>query len=284
MRFRLYTDIQAFYRDTYDIFMLHEAENVIPLGNLIIGNDGRDKTGWRDTANWFMAVVEDDEGIRLTAIMTPPFKLTLYATNNQYDDAVLQCLITGIRENGVAVPGVMSGSELAQRFARLFTGGAYNITCSNRLYELLRVSPEIPLAGHLRLARESDMAFLPYWRAGFHSDCFGTAFGASWDLERCHLDIANGRLFILEDEGMPASMANITRELQSLCCVGGVYTPPWLRGRGCATACVAEVSRLMLESGFARCVLYTDLANPTSNSIYQKIGYRPIADSLDIGF
>ena len=284
MRFRFYTDVREFYRDTYDTFMLHEAQNVIPLGNLIIGNQGKDKTGWRDPANWFMAAVENDTGIRVAAIMTPPYKLTLCATNNQCDDAALQCLIAGIRESGVSLPGVMSGSELAERFARLYTGGDYKIACHNRLYELRRVSPEIPAIGELRPARENDMAFLPYWRAGFHSDCFGTPFGASWDLERCHMDIANGRLFVLEDGGMPVSMANITRELRTLCCIGGVYTPPYFRGRGYATACVAEVSRLMLERGFARCVLYTDLANPTSNSIYQKIGYTPICDSLDITF
>ena len=284
MHFRLYTDVKEFYRDTYDIFMLHEAQNVIPLGNLIIGYEGKDKSGWRDPAGWFMAAVEDGAGIRLAAIMTPPFKLTLYAANNQYDDAALQCLIGGIREHSISIPGVMTEKELALRFAELFTGGEYKIAFSQRLYELLRVSPGIACAGTLRLARESDMAFLPYWRAGFHSDCFGTPFGGTWDLERCRIDIANGRLFVLEDGGMPASMANITRELQSLCCVGGVYTPPYFRARGYATSCVAQTSRLALGRGFTRCVLYTDLANPTSNSIYQKIGYMPIGDSLDIGF
>ena len=283
MRFHLYTDVKEFYRDTYDVFMLHEAQNVIPLGNLIIGNEGMDKTAWRDPAGWFMATVEDGAGIRVTAIMTPPYKLALYATNNECDDTALQCLIDGIRECGISVPGVMTEKGLAERFARLFTGGAYKITFSQRLYELLRVNPEIPAVGRLRPARESDMAFLPYWHAGFHSDCFGGPFAGPMDEERCRLDIANGRLFVLEDEGTPVSMAKIARELQTLCGVGYVYTPPYFRGRGYATACVAGLSRLALER-FTRCVLYTDLANPTSNSIYQKIGYTPICDSLDIAF
>lgn len=283
MRFHLYTDVKEFYRDTYDVFMLHEAQNVIPLGNLIIGNEGRDKTAWRDPAGWFMATVEDSAGIRIAAIMTPPYKLTLYATNNECGDTALQCLIDGIRECGVSVPGVVTEKGLAERFTRLFTGEAYKITCSQRLYELLRVNPEVPAIGQLRPAREGDMAFLPYWREGFRSDCFGGPFTVAADGEQARYEIARGRLYILEDAGTPVSMAGIPRELQTLCCVGYVYTPPYFRGRGYATACVAQLSRLALER-FTRCVLYTDLANPTSNSIYQKIGYTPICDSLDIAF
>ncbi|MDR2687251.1 MAG: GNAT family N-acetyltransferase [Oscillospiraceae bacterium] len=284
MRFRLYTDVKEFYRDTYDVFMLHEAQNVIPLGNLIIGSQGQDKTGWRDPAHWFMATVEGSAGVCLAAIMTPPYRLTLYAANNEYDDAALRCLIDGIKECGVPVPGVMTEKGLAERFARLYANGGCNITCSQRIYELLRVNPEIPPAGTLRTARESDMAFLPYWREGFRSDCHGGPFTLPADAAQCRHDSLGRPMYVLEDGGTPVSMANITRELQTACCVGGVYTPPYFRGRGYATACVAAVSRLALGRGFTRCVLYTDLANPTSNSIYRKIGYAPIADSLDIGF
>jgi hypothetical protein len=66
--------------------------------------------------------------------------------------------------------------------------------------------------------------------------------------------------------------------------VGGVYTPPELRNRGYATSCVAELSRNILQSGKEFCTLYTDLANPTSNSIYMKIGYKPVCDSVEYAF
>jgi len=284
MQFQLYTGIKQFYNDTYAILMLHEAQNLIPLGNIIIGNAGTDKTGWRDPAHWFMATVTDKAGIRLVASMTPPYKLTLYATNNENNEAALQCLIDGIRKTGVSVPGVMTDKDLAERFAQAFTGGNYKIKCSQRMYELLRVNPNIPSVGKLRPARESDLAFLPYWIEGFNSDCFFTPFVVPADDERARYDIASGRLYLLEDEGTPVCMTKIPRELQTACGVGFVYTPPWFRGKGYATSCVAAVSCIALEEGFTRCVLYTDLANPTSNSIYQKIGYTPIADSLDIEF
>ena len=66
--------------------------------------------------------------------------------------------------------------------------------------------------------------------------------------------------------------------------IGGVYTPPESRGHGYASACVAALSQRQLDAGRAFCALYTDLANPTSNSIYQKIGYRPVRASAMVEF
>jgi predicted GNAT family acetyltransferase len=63
-----------------------------------------------------------------------------------------------------------------------------------------------------------------------------------------------------------------------------VYTPPHLRKQGYATSCVAALTQRMLDSGKRFCCLYTDLTNPTSNAIYQKIGYQPVCDSEDLVF
>jgi predicted GNAT family acetyltransferase len=79
-------------------------------------------------------------------------------------------------------------------------------------------------------------------------------------------------------------MAGYTREMQSVIGVAFVYTPPYERRKGYASSIVAQISQLALDKGFTKCALYTDLANPTSNNIYQKIGYRPICDSLQIKF
>ena len=43
-------------------------------------------------------------------------------------------------------------------------------------------------------------------------------------------------------------------------------------------ATVAALSQLLLDSGRKFCFLFTDLSNPTSNHIYQAIGYRPVCD------
>ena len=121
MKFKLYKNIKAFYTDTYEILMRNEAQNLIPLGNIIIGNAGIDKEGWRDPANWFMATVSDDFGIRLIAVMTPPHNLTLYAADNQNDDEAIICLIEGLNKTDFNVPGVMTEKSLAEDFARIYT-------------------------------------------------------------------------------------------------------------------------------------------------------------------
>jgi predicted GNAT family acetyltransferase len=60
--------------------------------------------------------------------------------------------------------------------------------------------------------------------------------------------------------------------------VDPVYTPAPLRGRGYAGAVTVEASRAALTAGATDVVLFTNVANPTSNALYQKIGYRPVTD------
>jgi len=288
MIFQQYNDVKAFYKNTYDTLMRHEAQNVIPLGNIIIGNEGKDNTDWRNPADWFMATVSDNGGIKLTAVMTTSKKnLTLYATDNINDSESLSCLVDGIKKNGIQVPGVMAEQTLAESFARAHAAKRnvkYTVAKNQRIYELSRVSPEISSIGFVRLASKKDMSFLPYWMKGFDSDCFGDSLATGNNINDYLYRMSDNRLYILDDDDMPVSMAKISRELQTVCVVGMVYTPPYLRGKGYATSCVAAVSQRGLDRGFVKCVLYTDLANPISNSIYMKIGYKPICDSIEIKF
>ncbi|MCL2564248.1 MAG: GNAT family N-acetyltransferase [Defluviitaleaceae bacterium] len=286
MKFRVYKDVKEFYKDTYDVLMEDESQNLIPLGNIIIGNEGKDKHDWRDPVNWFMATVSDENVILLTAVMTPPYNLTLYATNNNINDAALEFFINEIIKANIFVPGAMSEKSLADNFANKYSSAKnieYSISMSQRIYELSQVNPEIPKIGTLRLAKDSDIAFLPYWLEIFRqNEPNAPPTGLNYEDARYH--ITSNRLYILEDEGIPVSMARIARDMVTICGIGPVFTPPYFRGRGYASSCVAGISSIILERGYKKCVLYTDLANPTSNSIYQKIGYEPVCDSLAIKF
>jgi predicted GNAT family acetyltransferase len=66
--------------------------------------------------------------------------------------------------------------------------------------------------------------------------------------------------------------------------IGPVYAPTKLRGHGYATTLTADVSAAQLVRGRRFCILYTDLANPTSNAIYERIGYVRVCESKQIGF
>lgn len=287
MRFRLYTDVHEFYNDTYDVLMRHEAQNLIPLGNIIIGHRGQDKTDWRDPAGWLMATVSDTDGVQLTALMTPPHNLTLYATDNNIKPEAVSCLIDGLK--GFDIPGVMSETALAQRFAAEYAsrrGMGYAAFMNQRIYQLTAVNQDIPKIGNLRLLDERDMHYFPFWLEAFSAaETYGRAdmsIPSNADLYRYRLEAK--KLYVLEIDGQPVSMAGFTREMQTAIGVAFVYTPPYYRGRGYATSCVAQVSQIGLDKGFTSCVLYTDLANPTSNSIYQKIGYTPVCDSAVLRF
>ncbi|QHT63951.1 GNAT family N-acetyltransferase [Paenibacillus lycopersici] len=287
MQFKLYTDVHAFYDATYDVLMRHEAQNLIPLGNIIIGHEGRDKTDWRDPVNWLMATVSDAEGIRLTAIMTPPHNITLYATDNSINPEAVNCLIEELLDR--EIPGVLSEKNLAEYFAKAYAlrkGITFKTTMNQRIYELTAVNPDIQQAGSVRLLDEKDIHFFPYWAEAFYAAAsYGrTEMAIPQDAEPYLYRIASKKLYILEVDGRPVSMAGYTRVMQTAVGVAFVYTPPYERGKGYATSIVAQISQLALDKGFTKCVLYTDLANPTSNSIYQKIGYTPICDSLQLKF
>ena len=287
MEIKLYTDVHEFYKDTYDVLIRHEAQNLIPLGNIIIGYEGKDKTDWRDPVNWLMATISDAKGIQLTAIMTPPHNITLYATDNIINPEAINCLIDGLKDR--EIPGVLSEKSLAEYFAKEYTsrkGITYKTTMSQRIYELTEVNPDIPKVGIVRLLDEKDMPFFPYWAEAFYAaGSYGkTEMSIPQNAAPYLYRIASKKIYILEDNGRPVSMAGYTREMQTAIGVAFVYTPPYERSKGYATSVVAQISQLALDKGFTKCVLYTDLANPTSNSIYQKIGYKPICDSLQIKF
>lgn len=80
------------------------------------------------------------------------------------------------------------------------------------------------------------------------------------------------------EDGEPVSLAGFGNPTPNGVRIGPVYTPPGRRRRGYATALVAALTRALLGSGPRFCFLFTDLANPTSNTIYQRIGYRPVTD------
>ncbi|GHI10146.1 acetyltransferase [Streptomyces cellostaticus] len=85
-------------------------------------------------------------------------------------------------------------------------------------------------------------------------------------------------------DGTPVSMAGSTSMVGGMIRVDPVYTPAHLRGRGYAGAVTAEVSRAALTTGATDVVLFTNPANPTSNALYRRIGYVPMADFTGYDF
>ena len=168
---------------------------------------------------------------------------------------------------------------MAAAFAQAWqneTGQQAKIKMNQRIYELRQVEYMPDLPGQLRQADQGDFELLTAWMLGFNEDAFGESDHES-AREQASRHLAEGNFFIWEDD-RPVSVAAKTRKSPHGRSVSLVYTPPELRGRGYATACVASLSQMLLAEGYQFCTLFTDLSNPTSNSIYQKIGYRPVSD------
>jgi predicted GNAT family acetyltransferase len=145
---------------------------------------------------------------------------------------------------------------------------------SQLLYELTELKPPAPVPGHLRPATSDDLPLITDWTAAFQADIGEgqeRAVVAKLTLARL------GLISLWEDGGQPVSMALAQKPVAGVSRVGLVYTPPELRRRGYASAVVAAVSQRTLDAGARACMLYTDATNPTSNGVYQALGYRLVS-------
>jgi hypothetical protein len=232
---------------------------------------------------YFATVMANDQ-LLLAAMMTPPRSLVLYTELSDWREP-LELLIREVAARQWPVPGVTGYPPLAQAFATAWAklkGTTCQVKMRNRLYELKRVNPIPPTPGRLRLATVNDLELVTEWTFAFQNEALHRGdLAESREVARYRINEQD--LYLWED-GQPVSMAAQTRPTRHGICLSLVYTPPELRGRGYATACVARLSQLFLDSGRNFCVLFTDLANPTSNSIYQKIGYTPVCDFTEYIF
>ncbi|MBE1535371.1 GNAT family N-acetyltransferase [Actinomadura algeriensis] len=177
------------------------------------------------------------------------------------------------------VRGVHAAPETAEAFAgawRRRTGGTTRVAMRQRLYRLGALAVPDPLPpGAARIATAADHGLALDWFVAFHEedDEHGPVDPAALD-DR----IATGGLALWETAGTPVAMAARTRIAAAMARVAPVYTPPEHRRRGYGAAVTAAVTRSALDAGAREVVLLTDLANPTSNGVYRRLGYRPVED------
>ncbi|MGF1426945.1 GNAT family N-acetyltransferase [Kitasatospora sp. LaBMicrA B282] len=149
-----------------------------------------------------------------------------------------------------------------------------------RLYRLGELEvPEVP--GRARAAGPEDFELLVRWWREFAAEVGATIRNVE-GLVRVRLETGDVRLW--EDGGRPVSLAAASAVVAGMVRVAPVYTPAAERGHGYGSAATAAVSARAALRGAEEVLLYTDLANPVSNSIYQKLGYRPLHDNLVMEF
>jgi len=247
--------------------------------NLLLGLAGRLRTRPRFYGEEpYFALLEDGGRVVGVALRTPPHNLIL----SELDDlAALEPLVADVRATYDELPGAIGPKEVAAAFARLWcesTGAEARVTMAERIYRAARADPPAGVPGKLRPYEPGDYELLVEWLGAFAAEAMPEAppEDARAFADRRLEDPDSGLAFW--DDGGPVSLAGWGGPTRNGIRVGPVYTPPELRGRGYASALVGSVTRDLLAAGRRFCFLYTDLANPTSNSIYQRVGYRPVSD------
>ncbi|MEV8431048.1 GNAT family N-acetyltransferase [Streptomyces sp. HUAS 31] len=221
--------------------------------------------------------LELDGQVRAAYFRTPPYHLNVTPLTPEEADSLAAHLV-GL---GQAVPGVIAARETAEAFSaawRRHAGARGTVGQRQRLYRLgnLTVPQPVP-AGRARVVGPADRDQLTRWHGEFVEAVGHVAArdAGAWADSRISY---GGVTFWEGEDGTPLAMAGVTPEVAGQVRVAPVYTPAPLRGRGYAGAVTAAVTRAVLGSGVREVLLFTDLDNPTSNGLYQRIGYRAVAD------
>ena len=233
----------------------------------------------RDPPPVFAVGIGGRDEVLFAAMRTPPWPLL----TSPLEPAAAEPLVERWLEVDPDVSAVSGVPDTARAIAAAWerrTGGTSRRTFSEGMHVLERVQdPPRPAAGLLRLPEPDERDLLVAWMEEFVGEAglIGAAQAGS---------MVDARLrqhgLLVWDDGQPVSMVGVNPAVAGVVRVGPVYTPPPLRRRGYAGSAVAAVSRRALADGAARCMLFTDLANPTSNKIYAEVGYRRCGDWEEI--
>ncbi|HEV7451672.1 MAG TPA: GNAT family N-acetyltransferase [Pseudonocardiaceae bacterium] len=270
-------DVEVYAERAWPLLAARPAENTIAL---TVIETVRAAYGWSDETmvfGWY-----DDGRVSGAVSMISPYELLLAVMPHGSVDE----LAAELRAREVFVPGVHGEVGVVERFAAAWIAGTSwraVTTLHLRLYALSALRPlPVPPAGRARRACGEDFGIAVRWLTAFHGETGGPAV----DLEAVVRNLTdNGLLWVWEDStGAVVSLAGRKATAAGVARVAPVYTPPENRrcgyGAAVTTACTSDA----LRCGAQQVVLFTDLANPTSNSIYQQIGYRPISDRTIVRF
>lgn len=270
------SDAQAFLDGVGPFLADREAEHNLLFGIAasLIADPERPMTA----PPYFAAVRRDDEVVA-AALMTPPFNLVASWTD---DREAIPALAADLDRSRVHVPGITAPVDIARAFSERWAerhGLTAQRTLAERIYRVEQVSAPHGVPGTTRIAGRADRDLLVDWVREFLREALHrTDDGETTALVDGALRTGSRIFYLWEVDGRPVSVAGVTGPTPNGIRVGPVYTPPGDRGHGFASAVTAAASQAQLDQGRRFVFLFADLANATSNRIYQAIGYEPVID------
>ena len=272
MRVHMLSDVAQFAPRARPLIAADPLSTSILAGMLARAVDGTHRV--RD-AVWILVV--EDERLIGVAMHTPPNHPFVPRLPAGAAAAIAEHLLR-VRRPFTGVVGEMHAvKEFADTWAA-HTGGSSSVVMSMRMYRLGVLQGPTDVPGSARCAAPADLDVVANWFARFHAE------SAPDSPSDDHVQMARRRVdrqdvWLWTDAGRPVSLAVGSAPAAGVSRIAPVYTPPEFRRRGYGAAITARATQACLDSGAEDVVLYTDLANPASNSIYQKIGYRPDHDA-----
>ncbi|WP_137989571.1 GNAT family N-acetyltransferase [Streptomyces vilmorinianum] len=281
MTWHITEDAEAFRAAAHDHFAADPARNTVLL---TLSEGARRRPLASARYGWW---TEADGRVTGAFLFTLPHEPALGPMPVEAARALVHALPdAGEGAGPAAVTSVRGEEETAEAFAAELcgeSGRAWTTTRRMRLYRLGQLTPPDPAPqGRARTATAEDIPRAAAWMRDFAGD-----IGESTDVDytpNIEPRVAEGRLHFWQTGDGPVSMAGISPIVAGQARISPVYTPSGLRGRGYAGAITSAVSRAALDAGARQVLLFTDLSNPTSNSLYQRLGYRPVTDHVGMEF
>lgn len=281
MKFNKYENIKDFWKDTQTLLEQEEWYNCLMIGNC---HEALEK----GNIDMFLATITNDNNeIELIMLYIKPWKLIFYSPTNNYSDEILKFTAEEVYKYDTELLGVNSRNDVAERFAKFYCDLAnmkYIIHTGLRilLLEKLETGNLLDDVIYRKAKLEDKETLIKYiqnfMKEALHEEC------EYEKAEEKFFKYLNKGFYVLEKEGKIVCQASVSRTMKYGKCISAVYTPDEERGKGYAYNLIYNASRELLKSGDKYCVLYTDDANPISNHVYEKIGYKRKCDWKDIDF
>lgn len=280
MEFTVYHDAHQFESKIERFLLEREDTYSLFLGILQAIKNGRYE-------NPFMATITEDEEVLALVQMTPPHPMNLIVVVESRIEEIVNFLIKNILEMNIDFHSIISLKSTAYKVAEKWqekTGSSHCLVMDQGLYRLDHINETLEDSpGTWRYANKDDAPLIEKWFNLFESDT-GMSITPIDEVKKRVATFLEGReVFLWEVNGNVVSMMKKSRPTKHGITVSLVFTPKEERKKGYARTLVAVASQELLKD-FDFCVLYTDMMNPTSNKIYQEIGYKKIADSVHLAF
>jgi GNAT superfamily N-acetyltransferase len=274
-------DAEEFWRLTGPLYQQDPIRHTVALTVLKRVRDGH---GFGD-AEPILLTIEDQRELIGAVFCTPPFPFGLSAMPVEAGRAVAEFVLAE-RIKPTSASGEAAKVDAFATAWQDLSGSTSTVSMKQRLYRLAEAefAPPTDVPGELTIATEEDLGVLVGFRRAFAMETHLRDDAEAAD-RAARAGLASGGVQALwRVDGRPVSIAAANKPQQGMSRVGMVYTPPDERGHGYGSAVTAGVSQWAIDQGAADVVLFTDLANPISNSIYQRIGYRQVMDTIEVVF